>query len=152
VDRVGVADPAEEQTVVDELNTARDSEYAEVLERLPAVRQELSDERARGGQLTYAEVEESEADLDRFRVWLAKIAARDYFRDPGSQAARAAAPGARPSGLTRGGRFWVCPEVWFSTLMRYARLALDEVEGAAIYWHAVRGPKSLLAGADRLGR
>jgi hypothetical protein len=66
--------------VVDELNTARDAEYAEVLERLAVLRQELADERARSGRLTYAEVEESEADLDRFRVWLAKIAARDYFR------------------------------------------------------------------------
>ncbi|MFF7987148.1 Chromate resistance protein ChrB [Streptomyces sp. NPDC007901] len=28
---------------------------------------------------TYAEVEESEADLERFDRWLAKIAARDYF-------------------------------------------------------------------------
>jgi hypothetical protein len=35
-------------------------------------------------------VEESEADLERFRTWLAKIAARDYFSAPGGQAARAA--------------------------------------------------------------
>jgi hypothetical protein len=27
----------------------------------------------------YAEVEESEVDLERFRAWVAKIAARDYF-------------------------------------------------------------------------
>ena len=39
-------------------------------------------------ELTYAEVEESEADLERFRTWLAKIAARDYFTAPGGQAAR----------------------------------------------------------------
>jgi hypothetical protein len=87
--RMSFADPADEQAVVDELNAARDAEYAEVLERLPALRQELADERARG-RLTYAEVEESEADLDRFRAWLAKIAARDYFTAPGGEAARAA--------------------------------------------------------------
>jgi hypothetical protein len=87
--RMRFADPAEEQAVVDELSAARDAEYAEVLERLPALRQELADERARG-RLTYAEVEESEADLDRFRGWLAKIAARDHFTAPGGQAARAA--------------------------------------------------------------
>jgi hypothetical protein len=87
--RMSFADPADEQAVVDELNAARDAEYAEVLERLPALRQELADERARGW-LTYAEVEESEADLDRFRAWLAKIAARDYFTAPGGEAARAA--------------------------------------------------------------
>ncbi|WP_410573891.1 Chromate resistance protein ChrB [Amycolatopsis sp. cmx-4-61] len=80
-------DPAEEQSVIAELDAARDAEYAEVLDRLPELRKELADERARGNA-TYAEVEESEADLERFRSWLAKIAARDYFGAPGGQAAR----------------------------------------------------------------
>jgi hypothetical protein len=35
-------------------------------------------------------VEESEADLDRFEKWLAKIAARDYFAAPGGPAAHQA--------------------------------------------------------------
>jgi hypothetical protein len=85
--RMSFADPADEHAVIAELNAARDAEYGEVLERLPALRQELAEETARG-RLTYAEVEESEADLDRFRTWLAKIAARDYFTAPGGQAAR----------------------------------------------------------------
>jgi len=80
-------DPTEERAVIAEFNTARDVEYAEVLDRLPELRQELADELARGNA-TYAEVEESEADLQRFRTWLAKIAARDYFQAPGGQAAR----------------------------------------------------------------
>lgn len=79
-------DPAEENAVIAEFNAARDAEYAEVLSRLPELHQELADERARGNA-TYAEVEESEADLERFRTWLAKIAARDYFQAPGHQAA-----------------------------------------------------------------
>jgi hypothetical protein len=83
------ADPDEERAVIAELNSARDEEYREVLERLPALRAELAEERARG-RATYAEVEESEADLERFRSWLAKIAARDYFDAPAGQAARAA--------------------------------------------------------------
>ena len=87
--RMSFTDRAEEQAVVDELNAARDAEYVEVLERLPALRQELADETARG-RVTYAEVEESEADLERFRAWLAKIAARDYFTAPSGQAAREA--------------------------------------------------------------
>ena len=81
------ADPIEERSVVEEFNAARDAEYAEVLERIPALRQELAQERARG-RATYAEVEESEADLERFRSWLGRIAARDYFAAPGGQAAR----------------------------------------------------------------
>ena len=51
--------------------------------------EELDKERARGGT-TYAEVDECEADLERYRSWLAKIAARDYFGAPGGAAAPAA--------------------------------------------------------------
>jgi hypothetical protein len=87
--RMRFADPVEERSVVEEFNAARDAEYAEILERIPELRQELADERARG-RATYAEVEESEADLERFRSWLAKIAARDYFAAAGGQAARTA--------------------------------------------------------------
>lgn len=87
--RMRFADSGEERSVVEEFNAARDAEYAEVLERIPALREELAQERARG-RATYAEVEESEADLDRFRSWLGKIAARDYFSAPGGQAAHAA--------------------------------------------------------------
>ncbi|MEV4052045.1 Chromate resistance protein ChrB [Amycolatopsis sp. NPDC049688] len=82
-------DPGEEQAVITDFNTARDSEYAEVLQRLPQLRQELADEQARGNA-TYAEVEESEADLQRFRSWLDKISARDYFGAPAGRAAREA--------------------------------------------------------------
>jgi hypothetical protein len=85
--RMAFTDPAEEEAVIAEFNAARDAEYAEVLDRLPELRQELVAERARGN-VTYAEVEESEADLERFRSWLSKIAARDYFAAPGGQAAR----------------------------------------------------------------
>ena len=34
------------------------------------------------GRATYAEVEESEADLERFEKWLTAIANRDYFDAP----------------------------------------------------------------------
>ncbi|MFF8029744.1 Chromate resistance protein ChrB [Streptomyces sp. NPDC007896] len=34
------------------------------------------------GRAVFAEVEESEADLERFRSWVAKIEARDYFGAP----------------------------------------------------------------------
>jgi hypothetical protein len=85
--RIAITDPAEREQVIAELNAARDAEYAEVLERLPSFMEELAMERARG-RATYAEVEESEADLERFRSWMAKIAARDYFDAPCGQAAR----------------------------------------------------------------
>jgi hypothetical protein len=87
--RVTFPDPAEHQQVIDEFNAARDAEYAEVLDRMPAFHKELDLERARG-RITYAEVEESEADLERFRAWLAKISARDYFAAPAGPTAHAA--------------------------------------------------------------
>ncbi len=83
--------PAEQEraALVAEFNAARDAEYGEVLERTPALLDEIATETARG-RATYVEVEESEADLDRFRAWLAKIAARDYFGAAGRAAADAA--------------------------------------------------------------
>lgn len=82
-------DSGEVAKVIGEMNAARDGEYGEVLERLPALLSEIETERARG-RASYNEVEESEADLERFRSWLAKIATRDYFGAPrGAQARRA---------------------------------------------------------------
>src|SRR4029453_12721063 len=86
--RVTLPDPAEHQQLIGGFNAARDAEYAEVLDRLPAFREELDLERARG-RVTYAEVEESEADLERFHAWLAKIGARDYFAAPARATAHA---------------------------------------------------------------
>jgi hypothetical protein len=87
--RLSLDDPAQEASIMAEFQAARDAEYAEVLERVPAFLAELEMERARG-RATYAEVEESEADLVRFQSWLAKIEARDYFEAPGREPARAA--------------------------------------------------------------
>jgi uncharacterized protein YdbL (DUF1318 family) len=86
---VTVDDAAEYAGLVAEFNAERDAEYAEVVERAPQLLAELEAETARG-RATYAEVEESEADLDRFAKWLAKIAARDYFAASGGPAARQA--------------------------------------------------------------
>jgi hypothetical protein len=86
---MAVPDPQERAALVAEFNVARDAEYAEVLERTPAMLAEIAAETARG-RASYAEVEESEADLDRFRAWLGKIVARDYFNAPGRAAAEAA--------------------------------------------------------------
>jgi uncharacterized protein YdbL (DUF1318 family) len=84
-----VDDEAEYAQLVAEFNAERDAEYAEVVGRVPELLAELEAETARG-RATYAEVEESEADLERFGKWLAKIAARDYFAASGGPAARQA--------------------------------------------------------------
>jgi hypothetical protein len=81
-----VADADEYAELVTEFNADRDIEYGEVVERAPTLLAELNAEVARG-RVTYAEVEESEADLERFDRWMAKIQARDYFGAPGRPAA-----------------------------------------------------------------
>ena len=79
--RMTFEDADEEAQLVSELQAARDDEYGEVLARVPAFLDELRSERDRD-RATYEEVEESEADLERFRAWLAKIDRRDYFGAP----------------------------------------------------------------------
>jgi hypothetical protein len=83
---IAVDDAAEHAGVVAQFNAARDVEYAEVVERVPAMLAEIAAETARG-RAGYAEVEESEADLERFHAWLGKITARDYFGAAGRAAA-----------------------------------------------------------------
>lgn len=87
-------DPAEQAAIIAEQRADRDTEYGEVLERTPTFLAEIAQETARG-RATYAEVEESEADLERFEKWLASIAARDYFQAGGGQAARDAVQACR---------------------------------------------------------
>ncbi|MGI3224594.1 Chromate resistance protein ChrB [Streptomyces sp. GTA36] len=78
---IDVVDEGERRELAGEMTAAVDAEYAEVLERLPSFFAELEMESERGRAI-FAEVEESEADLERFRSWVAKIGARDYFGAP----------------------------------------------------------------------
>lgn len=87
--RIAVTDPAEEQAVIAEFQRERADEYREVISKTPAFLAEIAAERAKG-RATYTEVEESDADLQRLRTWLARIRARDYFGVPQAQEAQAA--------------------------------------------------------------
>jgi len=80
--RLQLTEPEAERGLIASFQSARDDEYAEFCSRVPAFVEEIEMERARG-RATYAEVEESEADLERLRRWLGKIQARDYFGAPG---------------------------------------------------------------------
>ncbi|MFE2842082.1 Chromate resistance protein ChrB [Streptomyces scopuliridis] len=81
-------DPVELGELIGEFRAAVAVEYGEVLERLPAFFTEIEAETVKG-RTTYAEVEESEADLTRFESWVAKITARDYFAAPAGAEVRA---------------------------------------------------------------
>lgn len=76
---VRFSDQVEEEALEQEQRADRDTEYAEVVDRAPGLLAEIEQETARG-RATYTEVEESEADLDRFQRWLTSIQARDYFQ------------------------------------------------------------------------
>lgn len=82
-------DGPDHDALVAEQREARDEEYREVIERVPSFLAEITMETARG-RATYAEVEESEADLERFEKWLTAISARDYFDASAGVEARAA--------------------------------------------------------------
>ena len=84
---IGLA-PDDEQAIIKEFQAERGDEYHEVCDRTPAFLDEIAKEQSLG-RATYAEVEESEADLDRLRMWLSKITARDYFDAPGRAHAEA---------------------------------------------------------------
>jgi len=86
---IELTDPAQERELIDGFQAERSDEYHEVCSRVPAFLAEIDQERARG-RTTYAEVEESEADLDRLRTWLARVQARDYLSAPGAAEAAAA--------------------------------------------------------------
>lgn len=86
---IALEDTAEEQAIVAEFSRERSDEYKEVCSRVPAFLEEIAMERGRG-RATYAEVEESEADLERLRKWLRRVEARDYFGAAGRDEAVAA--------------------------------------------------------------
>lgn len=86
---IELTDPVQERELIDAFQAERSDEYSEVCSRVPAFLAEIDQERALG-RTTYAEVEESEADLDRFRTWLSRVQARDYFAAPGAAEAAAA--------------------------------------------------------------
>ena len=87
--RIKLTDSRQEGSVIDAIQRERTDEYREVVESTRQFHEELQQERRRG-RATYTELEESDADLARYRKWLAAIRARDYFEAPGGEEAAAA--------------------------------------------------------------
>ena len=86
---ITLTDHDEERQVIAQLSEERSDEYQEIVSRVPAFLEEIAHERKRG-RATHAEVEESEADLERLRKWFARVTARDYFGAPGRAGAEEA--------------------------------------------------------------
>ncbi len=76
------------ETIVQRFRADRAREYDEFAERCAALLDEIGKE-TRAGKFTFAELEESEQDLEKLARWLAKIQARDFFPDERRQQAAA---------------------------------------------------------------
>jgi hypothetical protein len=87
--RMQLVDPRQEAKVIDAMQAERTDEYRELVESTRQFHEELEGERRRG-RATYTELEESDADLARYKRWLAAVRARDYFDAPGGDEATAA--------------------------------------------------------------
>jgi hypothetical protein len=70
-------------------NQARDDEYGEIVENVERLEDEIRGG-TRKGRLTFAQLEDIEADLEKLQRWTERITKRDFFRAPGRAAAEAA--------------------------------------------------------------
>lgn len=67
-----------EDDILEQFRADRDEEYTEFCERCDALLAELERETSQE-KFTFAELEETEEDLQKLEHWLGKIKARDYF-------------------------------------------------------------------------
>jgi hypothetical protein len=80
--------PDVNEAIVSRFRADRGREYDEFAERCAALLDEIGKE-GKAGKYTFAELEESEQDLEKLARWLAKIQARDFFPDEREQEAAA---------------------------------------------------------------
>ncbi|MGD0698724.1 MAG: Chromate resistance protein ChrB [Trebonia sp.] len=85
---IPVSAPDVNEAIVARFRSDRGREYDEFAERCNALLSEIGRE-GEAGKYTFAEMEESEQDLEKLVRWLAKIAARDFFPDERGQQAAA---------------------------------------------------------------
>jgi hypothetical protein len=78
--------PDVNEAIVSSFRADRGREYDEFAERCAALLDEIGKE-GKAGKYTFAELEESEQDLEKLVRWLAKIQARDFFPDERGQQA-----------------------------------------------------------------
>jgi len=81
---VSVSSPEENETIMARFRADRGREYDEFAERCTALLDEIGKE-TRVEKYTFAEMEETEQDLEKLVRWLAKIQARDFFPDERGQ-------------------------------------------------------------------
>lgn len=79
-----IPSPEVNETIVARFRADRGREYDEFAERCAALLDEIGKETG-AGKYTFAEMEESEQDVEKLVRWLAKIRDRDFFPDERGQ-------------------------------------------------------------------
>lgn len=87
-------DEAWQINLIERFDQVRDAEYEEVGENVERLEDEIRRER-RKGRLTFAQLEDVEAEWERLRRWHERILARDFFEAAGRAEAEAALERAR---------------------------------------------------------
>jgi len=72
-------DQKQQEKIVARFNADRDDEYKEFIEKCIAFEEEIAEE-TRVEHFTFAELEENEQELTKFKAWIAKIQKLDFYK------------------------------------------------------------------------
>ncbi|MGY6249848.1 Chromate resistance protein ChrB [Bosea thiooxidans] len=80
-------DQKQQDKIVARFNADRDDEYKEFIDKCIALEEEIAEE-TRVKHFTFAELEENEQELGKFRTWIAKIQKLDFYGAPRAEEAK----------------------------------------------------------------
>ncbi|WP_348982262.1 Chromate resistance protein ChrB [Bosea sp. BK604] len=72
-------DQKQQEKIIARFNADRDDEYKEFIEKCIAFEAEIEEE-TRVKHFTFAELEENEQELQKFRTWIARIQKLDFYK------------------------------------------------------------------------
>ncbi len=75
----GRLDQKQQEKIIARFNADRDDEYKEFIEKCIAFEAEIAEE-TRVKHFTFAELEENEQELTKFKTWIAKIQKLDFYK------------------------------------------------------------------------
>jgi hypothetical protein len=75
-----------EENLIQRFNQARNAEYAELVDNVERFEDEIRRESSKG-RLSFAQLEDIEADWEKLQRWQERISPRDFFQAPGRSGA-----------------------------------------------------------------
>jgi hypothetical protein len=79
-------DQKQQEKIIARFNADRDDEYKEFIEKCVAFEAEIAEE-TRVSHFTFAELEENEQELMKFKSWIEKIRKLDFYKAPRAEEA-----------------------------------------------------------------